>query len=160
MLKIDKINPKSKIELNTLTNIINDYYFEIYSKILKKEIIEYILSFIEIDYLKNKIILDEHEFYFLKEDRKITGFFEIYKKENILKIEKLYVIKEKRNKGFGKYILDYIFKNNKKEKFEININKNLIETQNYFTYQNFKYKNKIAKYIGEDHFLYEKIYTK
>ena len=56
MLNIEKINPKSKLELQTLCYLIIDFYKEIYSDILKNETINYILSFVNLESIKNKII--------------------------------------------------------------------------------------------------------
>lgn len=160
MYKIEKLNPKSKIELQKLTEIIKEFYIETYSQILKKEIINYLISFVKLDTVKNKIDIGECELLFIKENENIIGFLELKKEQNIIRIIKFYIFKEKRNKGIGTLILNNIFKINKKENFEIHINEKLDIAQKFFIQKGFKYQNKIIKYIGEDYFLYEKKYFK
>ena len=158
MLNIEKINPKSKLELQTLCYLIIDFYKEIYSDILKNETINYILSFVNLESIKNKIIEDNQENFLIKENKDIIGFYELNNSNEQLKITKFYILKQKRNKNKGKFVLKEIIKNNNEKNVTIQINEKSEQTQNFFISQGFKFYKKIARYIGDEHFLYDNLY--
>lgn len=160
MFLIERVNPKSKIELKILVDLIDEIYREVYFDILKKDVIDYILSFVELETLKNKIVIDDCELYFIKENRDIVGFLELKADEKTVYIEKIYLLKEKRNKKIGKFILNSIYNMFKNRKFSVSINKKLKNAHNFFEKNGFKFQKESAKYIGDEYFLHDKVYIK
>ena len=157
MLQTERINPKSKIELQILCDLIIEFYNEVYIDALGKEIVSYILSFVEIDLMKERIILDGYELFFIKDNKNIVGFYELKKENNVVLITKFYILKEKRNNGFAKLTLKSIINENKTNEILVCVNEKLLKSQEFFIKQNFIFQKRIAKYIGEDYFVYENV---
>lgn len=121
-----------KITKNQLS-IIKDLAYAIwpiaYGEILSKEQLNYMLdNFYSVDNLSNQ--MDSGQvFELLLEDKNVIGYlgYEFNCKETgLLKIHKIYLLPETQGKGFGKFIIDELFKiaksNNQKGVF-LNVNK-------------------------------------
>lgn len=121
-----------KITKNQLS-IIKDLAYAIwpiaYGEILSKEQLNYMLdNFYSVDNLSNQ--MDSGQvFELLLEDKNVIGYlgYEFNCKETgLLKIHKIYLLPETQGKGFGKFMIDEVFKiaksNNQKGVF-LNVNK-------------------------------------
>ena len=121
-----------KITKNQLP-IIKDLAYTIwpiaYGEILSKEQLNYMLdNFYSVDNLSNQ--MDSGQvFELLLEDKNVIGYlgYEFNCKETgLLKIHKIYLLPEMQGKGFGKFMIDEVFKiaksNNQKCVF-LNVNK-------------------------------------
>ena len=121
-----------KITKNQLP-IIKDLAYTIwpiaYGEILSKEQLNYMLdNFYSVDNLSNQ--MDSGQvFELLLEDKNVIGYlgYEFNCKETgLLKIHKIYLLPEMQGKGFGKFMIDEVFKiaksNNQKGVF-LNVNK-------------------------------------
>ena len=107
--------------------------------------------------MKERIILDGYELFFIKDNKNIVGFYELKKENNVVLITKFYILKEKRNNGFAKLTLKSIINENKTNEILVCVNEKLLKSQEFFIKQNFIFQKRIAKYIGEDYFVYENV---
>jgi predicted GNAT family N-acyltransferase len=139
--KIKKVKNKSEI----------DKVFEIRTNVFVKE--QKVPPDLEIDGLDSE---SEHFVVYL--DNKIIGCARIRTKNNFAKLERIAIIKEHRNKGFGKELTKFLIDYCKQKKFdEIRLNSQ-IYVSDFYKKLGFKSKGKNFFEAGIEHIeMYMKI---
>ena len=154
MADLVKLDLKDSCNFDKLCELTKTIFQEFYSSILEKDMLEYVLNFIcESDY-KDKIKFDNYHIFLIKNNDKTIGFIEIQEQENFFEIQRFYLLKEERNKGFGKEIFEKIKKEFQNKKFKLYVNQKLTQSIKIFEKLGFKLDKKVALYIGSNFYLY------
>lgn len=126
MIHLEKIN---KNQLPIIKDLAYAIWPSTYGEILSEAQLQYMLAnFYSIENLENQ--MDRGQiFELLIEDKKVVGFvaYEFNCNEtDLLKIHKIYLLRETQGKGFGKFMIDEVVKiakNNHQKGVFLNINK-------------------------------------
>ena len=157
MIVIEPLRYKSSYEIDEISKLIKKILNEFYNNAFEKDILEYILNFVESDIIKNEIKIDKAQYFFIKFKQKNIGFFKLDIKNNNLYIAKIYLLKEFRFKGFGKQVFSIIKELALKDKlnkivvFIEETNKVAIKV---FKNWGFTKEADIVKYIGSNYYIY------
>lgn len=154
MADLVKINLKNTFEFDELSELTKTIFQEFYTPILEKDMLEYILDFIQEPIYKDKIKFDNYNIFLIEHNKKTIGFIEIQETEEFFEIQRFYFLKEYRNKGFGKEIFKKIKKKFNGKKFKLYINEKLTQSIEILEKLGFKLDKKIALYIGSNFYLY------
>lgn len=157
MIELEYVCAKDRRNVEKLCNINLLIWKEFYFGIIKENILNYICAFVNLYTIKNEI-LDEINYFLIKENDNIIGFVSYFIEEEIFYLNQFYIEKSKRNKGFGSVVFNKIkemaIKLNSTKIFSF-ILKDLKITQEIFTKFGFKKDITMAKCIGNNWYLIE-----
>lgn len=153
----------SKDDFYLISELAKEIWNEHYISILKKEQIDYMTDKFQSERaVFNQITNEGYEYYILY-DNSPLGYISIKKENGRLFLSKFYILKGKRNKGYGRYVFEFVSEyclkyNLKSIYLTVNKeNKSSIEVYNHF---GFKIVDKKKADIGNgfymDDFIMEK----
>ncbi|KAH0788384.1 GNAT family N-acetyltransferase [Histomonas meleagridis] len=96
-----------KDNINDLANFAKPILLECYERFFKPGVtIQWVNNNQSAEAIKRDI-KDGMEYYYIKSDNEVVGYFAIKPDNKDLLLSKLYIDKKHRGKGFGKYALDF-----------------------------------------------------
>lgn len=95
-------------DIKEVAKLACEIWNEYFLSIISKEQIDYMLDNIQSEKPISQQIKDGYEYYLLKDNEENLGYCAIQKREDSLFLSKLYVLKEKRGKGFGHQAFDFV----------------------------------------------------
>lgn len=103
-----KIKPASFEDANVIHQLAHQIYFPTYRDILSQDQMEFMLiKSYSVEALKRSMI-EEQTFYLASKEDQALGFMSISEKDNqILRIEKLYLLPEYQGQGLGKKFIEF-----------------------------------------------------
>lgn len=163
MIEFIKANSSKKSDMTLICSLIKKSIIDMYSELLKPDAIKFSLKFVTPRLKKREMIEDGFEFYFIikkNNNKKDTvGFIEFKNtKKDFLILEKIYILKEYRNKKIGYKALEKtitLAKDKNYKKINIYINQSFSNINKIFKKWGFKYICPMARYIGSNFYLYE-----
>ena len=146
------IQVRTDADIQKLANLANQIWHEYWTVILSNEQIDYMVdkfqSFISI---KNQIEAERYLYYILEDNNNLIGYFGVCPKDDYLFLSKLYIKKEFRNLGCGKQAFNkikLIAIELNKDKIQLTVNKNNINTIVVYEKWNFKKIDAVVTDIG------------
>lgn len=144
-----KVNDKNLKELAKLASKI---WHEYWTAILTEEQIDYMVEkFQSLDAMKKQIADENYSYYFIKENEMNIGYFGISNNTNCMFLSKLYILKEYRKKGIGKFAFQKIKELTTKENFNtirLTVNKYNTDTITAYKKWGFKVTDAVVTDIG------------
>lgn len=156
MIDEEKIKVKEALKINELCEIIKATFIEYYREILPDEQLQYILDFINPDSIKDEILNQNSEYYFIQKDTKNIGFYKLQYHSESLEISRIYILKDHLNNDYYKTILNNIkniAKQKNYKKIKTYVNKKLLNSIEVFKKLNFKIIKPQMIYLGSDYLL-------
>lgn len=150
MAELVKVNSTN---IEDLCDLIKSCYVESYSGFLEKEILDYILKFLNKDSLKDEVKSKENKFYFIKNDSKNIGFIKFQESEIKVKLCDFYFLNNKLFEKFSSAVLNKLL-NLLNKPVETFVCDRHIEKINFFLKEGFKKKEKAALYLGSSIYLH------
>ena len=155
LLKI-KYNDKKLIE--EYYNLSQQLFFQYFSEMVRNEF----LPVYNTDLISQEIKEKFYQYYLITLNKEIIGILRLQIQPDVLYIMEIYLKDEYRAKGYLKKILKQI-KNianeNQLNKIKINIFETTPIIQEIFVKVGFIEEREVAIYIGNDNYLYEKVYV-
>lgn len=131
-----------------------DVFIDYYTNINGKEHAIYMAD----KFLSDKAIADLIDkgalFKLVIDNDQILGFYEVLKEENKVFLSKLYVHKDYRNKGIGRFMFDDIIKytkDNNLNKIYLTVNKHNTPSYNMYLHLGFKVIDSVVTDIGNNY---------
>ena len=136
-----------------------------YGSILPDGQVEYMLELIySPKSLKNQMNNLRHRFLILEQEKRVLGFAAYSALEpGLFKLQKLYVLTEIQGKGAGKFLLDEVIKNIRRESAEtliLTVNRNNNNAKKFYEKQGFTVKREEKIDIGGGYFMDDYIMEK
>ena len=116
----------SKEEVSTINRLAYDIWYPTYENVISKEQIDFMLNNIYSIESLEKSIDEGTAFYLMNLDNVPVGFIGLSKKEECLRIDKIYLLPETQGKGLGKKFIDFaseIALNLGYSQLELNVNR-------------------------------------
>ncbi len=123
MTEIRQAKQEDAVLIHELAHAI---WYPTYESILSKEQIAFMLDKMYSVEALRSAIQDNKAFHLLYEDGKPVGFIGVDPKEDLLRIEKIYLLPSTQGKGYGKLLIDYAAQEAKKlglDTLELNVNR-------------------------------------
>jgi len=125
MITIAKASVKDAALIQQLAQ---EIWYPTYEPILSKEQIDFMLEkMYSVSALEESINQENTEFFLFHERDLAVGFIGMKKKDDVLRIDKLYLLPSTQGKGYGKKFIDFAAKEAKKmglQALELNVNRN------------------------------------
>jgi ribosomal protein S18 acetylase RimI-like enzyme len=147
---------KTSEEINTLIELIQEIWPEVFIPIIGKEQVDYML----VHYQGKDIITAEIEcgvkYFFIKQDNNYIGYFAYSLKEEHLAISKIYLKNSSRGMGLSSKVFLYFEEiaryNNKKSLF-LHVNRNNKQAIEVYLHKGFKIVKTVDQPLGDRFFL-------
>jgi len=160
-LKFIQVRYRNEVSLMRLSELAIPLIEQYYKPIVPKKNLQGIIYFFCEKALAKEIKEKRYDYYFISFEDRYIGFIEMHKKDDSLWVSQLHLKPEKRNKGFGKKIIDLLKEIAKKQnlkKLRIGIPNDKEDVNKIFIKLGFYPTKEIARYVGDSHFVYEHIY--
>ena len=132
---------KAKIEDATLIKqLAHTIWYPTYGQILSKKQIDFMLENIYAVETLQKSMQENTEFYLLYEDGVAVGFIGFGPKDDLMRIDKIYLLPSTQGKGYGKMLIDFVAKQAirlRLKELELNVNR-YNNAYNFYLKQGFK----------------------
>lgn len=128
-----------------------DVFIEYYSNLISKQHATYMADMFLSEEAITELIHKGAIFKLVLDNNEPVGFVEYIKENDKVFLSKLYVRKDKRNKGIGKYMLDDCIdytKNNNLNKIYLTVNKGNTQTIKKYDHLGFKQIDAVVNDIG------------
>lgn len=146
-----KVSQRKPSQIQILSDLFEEYFDILYSKILPIDTLKTLKSFVFADVLKDEIIFSEKEYYLILFDEVIVGFFEFVFEKEALYLNNIFIKKEYQNKNVGKKVLDFADDVALKNSFKTIVSyvpNELNDILNFFRKFDFQVIKQNVKYFG------------
>lgn len=160
MIKIVKAN---KEDAELIQQLAHSIWYPTYQEILSKKQIDFMLErMYSVEAIQASMVL-KSTFYLLIDDDEAVGFIGIEPKEDLLRIEKIYLLPSTQGKGFGKLLIDFAAEEARKQglsELELNVNRSN-NAYHFYLKQGFKVVEEVDipyyEFILDDYIMRKKI---
>ncbi|WFB63624.1 GNAT family N-acetyltransferase [Sphingobacterium sp. WM] len=160
MIKIVKAN---KEDAELIQQLAHSIWYPTYQEILSKKQIDFMLErMYSVEAIQASIVL-KSTFYLLIDDDEAVGFIGIEPKEDLLRIEKIYLLPSTQGKGFGKLLIDFAAEEARKQglsELELNVNRSN-NAYHFYLKQGFRVVEEVDipyyEFILDDYIMRKKI---
>ncbi|GGE11420.1 GNAT family N-acetyltransferase [Sphingobacterium cellulitidis] len=160
MIKIVKAN---KEDAELIQQLAHSIWYPTYQEILSKKQIDFMLErMYSVEAIQASMVL-KSTFYLLIDDDEAVGFIGIEPKEDLLRIEKIYLLPSTQGKGFGKLLIDFAAEEARKQglsELELNVNRSN-NAYHFYLKQGFRVVEEVDipyyEFILDDYIMRKKI---
>lgn len=160
MIKIVKAN---KEDAELIQQLAHSIWYPTYQEILSKKQIDFMLErMYSVEAIQASMVL-KSTFYLLFDDDEAVGFIGIEPKEDLLRIEKIYLLPSTQGKGFGKLLIDFAAEEGRKHglsELELNVNRSN-NAYHFYLKQGFRVVEEVDipyyEFILDDYIMRKKI---
>lgn len=160
MIKIVKAN---KEDAELIQQLAHSIWYPTYQEILSKKQIDFMLErMYSVEAIQASMVL-KSTFYLLIDDDEAVGFIGIEPKEDLLRIEKIYLLPTTQGKGFGKLLIDFAAEEARKQglsELELNVNRSN-NAYHFYLKQGFRVVEEVDipyyEFILDDYIMRKKI---
>ena len=160
MIKIVKAN---KDEAELIQQLAHAIWYPTYQEILSKRQIDFMLErMYSVEAIQASMAL-KSAFYLLFDDVEAVGFIGIEPKEDLLRIEKIYLLPSTQGRGFGKQLIDFAAEEARKlglSELELNVNRSN-KAYHFYLKQGFRVVEEVDipyyEFILDDYIMRKKI---
>lgn len=160
MIKIVKAN---KEDAELIQQLAHSIWYPTYQEILSKKQIDFMLErMYSVEAIQASMVL-KSTFYLLIDDDEAVGFIGIEPKEDLLRIEKIYLLPSTQGKGFGKLLIDFVAEEARKQglsELELNVNRSN-NAYHFYLKQGFRVVEEVDipyyEFILDDYIMRKKI---
>lgn len=160
MIKIVKAN---KDEAELIQQLAHAIWYPTYQEILSKRQIDFMLErMYSVEAIQASMGL-KSAFYLLFDDVEAVGFIGIEPKEDLLRIEKIYLLPSTQGRGFGKQLIDFAAEEARKlglSELELNVNRSN-KAYHFYLKQGFRVVEEVDipyyEFILDDYIMRKKI---
>lgn len=141
MINLLKLTENMKEEIKELSELASSVVKEHYDPIIGAAQNDYMIGMFQSPEAILRQLKEGHIFYILTEDGKYIGYFACYGKEGRLYLDKFYIHKSCRGRGYGHYMMEHIIDIAKEKEYPaifLNVNKN--NTDSIAIYQKMGFK--------------------
>ena len=162
MCKIVRVKHTSKNLLPDLCNFLRLFTKEYYSGALAQKELDSLLFFTKEDIVKNEIKEGKYQYYIVVYENQNVGFVQLQLEEDALILSKIFISNKFRRKGISTKLLAEI-KNmaleNNCEEIQFSTGENYKKLQLIIKKWGFAFSKKNARYLGDDIYIYEDMYS-
>ncbi|OYD45533.1 hypothetical protein CHU00_11240 [Sphingobacterium cellulitidis] len=160
MIKIVKAN---KEDAELIQQLAHSIWYPTYQEILSKKQIDFMLErMYSVEAIQASMAL-KSIFYLLFNDDEAVGFIGMEPKEDLLRIEKIYLLPNTQGKGFGKLLIDFAADEARKQglsELELNVNRSN-NAYHFYLKQGFRVVEEVDipyyEFILDDYIMRKKI---
>lgn len=160
MIKIVKAN---KEDAELIQQLAHSIWYPTYQEILSKKQIDFMLErMYSVEAIQASMVL-KSTFYLLIDDDEAVGFIGIEPKQDLLRIEKIYLLPSTQGKGFGKLLIDFAAEEARKQglsELELNVNRSN-NAYHFYLKQGFRVVEEVDipyyEFILDDYIMRKKI---
>ncbi|MGB7528370.1 GNAT family N-acetyltransferase [Sphingobacterium cellulitidis] len=160
MIKIVKAN---KEDAELIQQLAHSIWYPTYQEILSKKQIDFMLErMYSVEAIQASMVL-KSTFYLLIDDDEAVGFIGIEPKQDLLRIEKIYLLPTTQGKGFGKLLIDFAAEEARKQglsELELNVNRSN-NAYHFYLKQGFRVVEEVDipyyEFILDDYIMRKKI---
>lgn len=160
MIKIVKANRE---DAELIQQLAHSIWYPTYQEILSKKQIDFMLErMYSVEAIQASMVL-KSTFYLLIDDDEAVGFIGIEPKEDLLRIEKIYLLPSTQGKGFGKLLIDFVAEEARKQglsELELNVNRSN-NAYHFYLKQGFRVVEEVDipyyEFILDDYIMRKKI---
>ena len=162
MFKLIKIKQRDDIKIERFCELAKPLYIEYYTPLIAGVGVAELLNFLKIKIIKQEIKNNIYEYFLIEFEDRYAGILVLQAQENVLHISKIFILKRYRKKGIFKNTIEELIKMLDKKglsELKICVAKDDRKLPVIVSKLNFKKQKQIARYFGNNIYLYEDIYT-
>jgi GNAT superfamily N-acetyltransferase len=147
---------KTEAEIDRLLALINEIWSEVFTPIIGKDQVEYMLVHYQGREAIEGDIMRAVRYFFIEEQEIPAGYFAYSLEHDRLAISKIYLRKEYRGRGLSSPVFAYfedVAQRNGKEKLFLRVNRNNKQAVDIYLHKGFKITDSVDQPLGDRFFL-------